>query len=82
MCQVERYKNDFCGCDQSDRDMRQRAADIYLKYIVDPSSNYELNISSAEVRNLKNQIGKPDTNTFDRIQTSIFKMVELDCYPR
>ncbi|PRP77644.1 regulator of G-protein signaling 7 isoform 1 [Planoprotostelium fungivorum] len=82
LIEVEAFKAKFLGCSPDDAKLKNRAAEIYLKYIVDSSSGYELNISGALVNEIKNTIGHPYAAIFNRAQASVFRLVEMDCYPK
>ncbi len=61
--------------------LANKGKEIYKKYF-DASSNYELNVEGKLRKELDENIKAPSRGTFDGCQASIWKMLELDCYPK
>lgn len=74
--EVEWYKR------LGDPELPAKGSEIYNKYF-DPKSNYELNIDAKLRKELEaNMKNGAKRNTFDNCQGSVWKMMELDCFPK
>jgi regulator of G-protein signaling len=63
-------------------DIPAKGAEIYKKYF-DPSSTYELNIDGKLRKELNEKIkGGYTREVFDACQASVWKSMELDCFPK
>jgi len=58
-----------------------RAEEIYHKYF-NPDSTYEVNIDGELKKELDLAMVDPDENTFNNIQKAIWRLMEMDSYPR
>ncbi len=78
--EIENYK-DLWNQGASAEAITERANQIYNKYF-STKSKYELNVSGSLVEELKEKMKAPSTIIFNRVQQSIFKLVETDSFPR
>jgi len=73
---AENYKN-LPGSDY----MKRTAHKICRKYILD-DARMQINISSLVKQEILQQIAKPTRSLFKKAQDDIFKLLELDAYPK
>lgn len=78
--EVENFK-DMWSQGADDASIKKRAHEIFDKYF-NQQSKYELNVPGPLLEELKEKMKNPNTTIFNRVQQSIFKLVETDCYPR
>jgi regulator of G-protein signaling len=78
--EIENYK-DLWDQGASDEEIFKRANQIFNKYF-SSESKYELNVSGSLIEELKEKMKHPTTIIFNRVQQSIFKLVETDSFPR
>lgn len=73
--EIEDYKS------LPDSEKPTRAREIYNKYF-DPKSKYEINVEGKVRKELDELIKNPDKNTFSNCQGAVWKVMELDCFPK
>ncbi len=78
--EVENFKDLWNQGAVSDH-IKKRANEIFNKYF-SSTSTYELNIPGPLLEDLKDKMKIPNTTLFNKVQQSIFKLVENDSYPR
>jgi len=78
--EVENFK-DLWSNGASPQHITIRANEIYNKYFK-TSSDYELNVPGPLLEELREKMKTPSSTIFNRIQLSIFKLMESDSYPR
>lgn len=65
-----------------DAELATKGKEIYQKYF-DPSSKYELNVDGKLRKELDESMKSGITRTiFDNCQASVWKSMELDCFPK
>ncbi|ELR25386.1 regulator of g protein signaling domain containing protein [Acanthamoeba castellanii str. Neff] len=70
---------DYKGLPREER--KKRADEIYGKYFR-PNSDYEINITNDQKRQLDASLAGANPDVFNKIQHSIFNLLETDCFPR
>jgi regulator of G-protein signaling len=61
--------------------VKKKASQIYEKYF-SPSSPYELNIADPVKKEVQESLKSPGASMFNKVEGSIFKLLEVDSYPR
>jgi regulator of G-protein signaling len=69
-----------CGSGNADT-IKKKATKIFDKYF-STSSQYELNIADPVKKEVTENMKSPSASTFQKVEGSIFKLIETDSYPR